>query len=112
MKLITAVIKPDVLDRVKDALKEAGVGGMTMSEVKGFGRQGGGKTMYRGSEAIIDTIPKVEVKMVVTEDAIDRVLTVLVNSARTGHIGDGKIWITDVHRVIRVSTGEEDLDAV
>jgi len=112
MKLITAVIKPFKLDDVKDALKEAGSSGITVSEVRGFGRQGGHTETYRGAEYKIDFVPKVEVKIVVDDAAVDAVVEAITKSAATGKIGDGKIWVTDVDRIIRIRTGEEGADAV
>lgn len=112
MKLVTAVIQPKKLDHVKEQLKLVGVTGMTVTEVRGFGAQGGTVEMYRGAEATIDMIPKVQLQMVVGDDDLDRVVNRLVNSARTGTIGDGKVWITEVQHVIRIRTGELDLEAV
>ena len=112
MKLVTAVIKPFKLDDVKDALKEAGSSGITVSEVRGFGRQGGHTETYRGAEYKIDFVPKVQVKIVVDDDAVDAVVEAITKSAATGKIGDGKIWVTDVDRIVRIRTGEEGADAV
>lgn len=112
MKLITAIIRPDRLDHVKDALKAAGVGGMTVIDTKGFGRQGGEAETYRGANYVMDTIPKTQIKVVVGDEDLGRVVGTLVGAARTGKIGDGKVWITDVHHVIRIRTGEEDIDAI
>ena len=112
MKLITAIVKPHKLDDVKDALKSTGVQGMTVSEVKGFGRQGGHSETYRGSEYSIDFIPKVRIDMVVEDLVVDNVVDALRSSATTGKIGDGKIWITEVARLVRIRTGEEGSDAV
>ena len=96
MKLITAVIKPFKLDDVKDALKAAGVTGMTVTEVRGFGRQGGHTETYRGTEYQIDFVPKVQIEVVVDDASVDAVVDAIVAAARTGKIGDGKIWVTDV----------------
>ncbi|RLE18235.1 MAG: P-II family nitrogen regulator [Actinobacteria bacterium] len=112
MKLITAVIKPFKLDDVKDALKTAGVAGITVSEVRGFGRQGGHTETYRGAEYKIDFVPKVSLSVVVADDVADSVVDTIVASAATGKIGDGKIWVTDVERLVRIRTGEEGADAV
>jgi nitrogen regulatory protein P-II 1 len=112
MKLVTAVIKPHKVDDVKEALKEAGVHGMTVDEVKGFGRQGGHTEVYRGAEYTIDLLPKVRIEIVVDDSAADRVTDVIVESARTDKIGDGKVWVTPVDRVVRIRTGERDVDAI
>ena len=112
MKLITAIIKPFKLDEVKDALKAANVTGITVTEVRGFGRQGGHVETYRGAEYQVDFIPKVRLEMVVEEAVVDRVVEVIVKSAGTGKIGDGKVWISDVSRVVRIRTGEEGRDAI
>ncbi len=112
MKLITAVIKPHKLDDVKEALKEAGVHGLTITEVKGFGRQGGHTEIYRGAEYKVDQIPKVKVELVVDVFDAERLAQVVVEAARTGKIGDGKVWITEVDLLIRIRTGEVDTDAV
>jgi nitrogen regulatory protein P-II 1 len=110
--LITAVIKPHRLDAVKDALRDAGISGITVSEVRGFGRQGGHTETYRGAEYQIDFVPKVRLEILVgTEDA-ERVAEVIAEAARTGKIGDGKIWLSPVDRAIRVRTGELGADAV
>ena len=112
MKLVTAVIKPFKLDDVKDALKAAGVAGITVTEVRGFGRQGGHTETYRGAEYKIDFVPKVSLSVVVGDDVVDSVVDAIVSSAATGKIGDGKIWVTDVERLVRIRTGEEGTDAV
>ena len=112
MKLITAVIKPFKLDDVKEALKASGVTGLTVSEVRGFGRQGGHTETYRGAEYTIDFVPKVSVEIVVDDAQVDQILDVITTSAATGKIGDGKIWVTGVDRLIRIRTGEEGPDAV
>ena len=111
MKLVTAIIKPFKLDDVKDALKTAGVTGITVEEVRGFGRQGGHTETYRGSEYKIDFVPKVSLSVVIDDDAVDGVVDTIVASAATGKIGDGKIWVTDVERLVRIRTGEEGADA-
>jgi nitrogen regulatory protein P-II 1 len=112
VKLITTIIKPFKLDDVKDALKSAGVQGMTVSEVRGFGRQGGHSETYRGSEYAIDFVPKVRIEIVVDDTAVDSVVDTIRTSANTGKIGDGKIWVTDVDRLIRIRTGEEGNNAI
>ena len=112
MKLVTAVIKPFKLDEVKAALKEAGIQGMTVSEVQGFGRQSGHTEVYRGAEYTVDFVPKVKIEMLVDEADAARVTGILTESARTGKIGDGKIWTTDVDDVVRIRTGERGGDAV
>lgn len=112
LSLITAVIKPFVVDTVKDALKNAGVAGMTITEVKGFGRQGGHTETYRGAEYAVDFVPKVKVEIVVPTDDAEAVAGVIAQAANTGKIGDGKIWITSVDRIIRIRTGEMGADAI
>ena len=112
MKLVTAVIKPFKLDDVKDALKGIGVAGITVEEVRGFGRQGGHTETYRGAEYKIDFVPKVSLSIVIDDDAVDSVVDTIVAAAATGKIGDGKIWVTDVDRLVRIRTGEEGSDAV
>ncbi|MCX7619540.1 MAG: P-II family nitrogen regulator [Acidimicrobiales bacterium] len=112
MKLVTAIIKPHKLEDVKDALKEAGVHGLTVTEVKGFGRQGGHTEIYRGAEYVVDLLPKVRIEMVVDDFDAEKVANTIVASARTGKIGDGKVWITPVDRIIRIRTGEIDADAL
>ncbi|MEI7547943.1 MAG: P-II family nitrogen regulator [Actinomycetota bacterium] len=112
MKLITAIIKPFKLDDVKNALRAAGVEGMTVSEVRGFGRQGGHTETYRGTEYQIDFVPKVRLEAVVNDDAVDGVLDLITESARSGKIGDGKIWVTNVETIVRIRTGESGHDAI
>ena len=112
MKLITAVVKPFKLDDVKDALKAAGVQGITVSEVRGFGRQGGHTETYRGAEYQIDFVPKVRIELVVDAEMVDRFIDVITTAASTGKIGDGKIWVTPVEHVLRIRTGEEGHDAI
>lgn len=106
MKLITAIVKPFKVDDVKDALKEAGISGITVSEVKGFGRQGGHTETYRGSEYKVDFVPKVKIEIVTSSDTVDRVIDVITKAAATGKIGDGKIWVTSVETLVRIRTGE------
>ncbi|MAT07147.1 MAG: transcriptional regulator [Acidimicrobiaceae bacterium] len=112
MKLITAVIKPFKLDDVKDALKAAGIAGMTVTEVRGFGRQGGHTETYRGAEYKIDFVPKMAVEVVVDDADADAAVDTIIQAAATGKIGDGKVWVTDVSRLVRIRTGEEGGDAV
>jgi nitrogen regulatory protein PII len=112
MKLITAIIKPFKLDDVKDALKAIGVAGITVEEVRGFGRQGGHTETYRGAEYKIDFVPKVSLSIVVDDDTVDSVIDTIVAAAATGKIGDGKIWVSPVDRLVRIRTGEEGSDAI
>lgn len=112
MKLVIAVVKPFKLDEVREALAEIGVNGLTVTEVKGFGRQKGHTELYRGAEYVVDFLPKVKIEAVVTDDILDRVLEVIQKSARTGKIGDGKIFVVDLEQVIRIRTGEEGEAAV
>jgi nitrogen regulatory protein PII len=112
VKLITTIIKPFKLDDVKDALKSIGIQGMTVSEVKGFGRQGGHTETYRGSEYAIDFVPKMKLELVIDDAQIDQVVEAISKAASTGKIVDGKIWITDVNTIIRIRTGEVGSDAI
>lgn len=112
MKLVTGVIRPFKLEDVKSALDRVGIKGLTVSEVSGFGRQGGHVEVYRGAEYVVNLVPKVKVEVVVDDEDADIVAAAIVEGARTGRIGDGKVWITPVDRVIRVRTGERDSDAV
>jgi nitrogen regulatory protein PII len=112
MKLITAVVKPFKLDDVKDALKAAGAQGITVSEVRGFGRQGGHTETYRGAEYNIEFVPKVRIELVVDDSVVDRAVEAISSAASTGKIGDGKIWVTNVERIIRIRTGETGPDAL
>ena len=112
MKKIEAIIKPFKLDDVKDALTEIGVTGMTVSEVKGYGRQKGHTEIYRGAEYVIDFIPKVKIEVVVAAELVDQIVEKIRDAANTGKIGDGKIFVLPVERVVRVRTGEEGRDAV
>src|SRR5690606_37212863 len=112
MKLITAIIKPFKLDDVKAALREAGVQGTTVTEVRGFGRQGGHTETYRGAEYVVDLVPKVKVEVVAEVFDAERIAEVIAGAAKTGKIGDGKVWISEVDRVLRIRTGELDADAV
>ncbi len=110
--LVTAVIKPFKLDDVKDALKPLGVTGMTVGEVRGFGRQGGHTETYRGAEYRVDFVPKVEIQLVIDDSLVDQVVDAIRSSAATGQIGDGKIWVTHVQRLVRIRTGEEGPEAI
>lgn len=112
MKKIEAVIKPFKLEDVKDALAEIGITGMTVSEVKGYGRQKGHSELYRGAEYVVDFLPKIKMEMVVDDEMVDKVVDTVVEAARTGKIGDGKIFVTDIEKIIRIRTGETDSDAV
>jgi nitrogen regulatory protein P-II 1 len=112
MKLVTAVIKPFKLDDVKAALEVLGVQGLTVSEVQGFGRQRGHVEVYRGAEYTVDLVPKVRVEVLVDVLDADKVVDAVIEAARTGKIGDGKVWVTDIDTVIRVRTGERDADAL
>ena len=112
MRLITAVIKPFKLDEVKDALKSNGITGMTATEVRGFGRQGGHTETYRGAEYQIDFVPKVRLELVVEESQVDLVVDTIANVAGTEKIGDGKIWVTAIERIVRIRTGEEGPSAI
>ena len=112
MQLVTAIIKPHMLDAVKDALKGAGVQGITVSEVKGFGRQGGHTETYRGTEYTIDFVPKVKLEVVADDGDVDGVVDAIAKSAQTGKIGDGKIWVAPLGRLVRIRTGEEGVDAI
>ena len=112
MKLITAVVKPFKLDEVREALAEVGVTGLTVTEVKGFGRQRGHTELYRGAEYVVDFLPKVKIEVVVPADRVDAAIEAIEGAARTGKIGDGKIFVTDVSQVIRIRTGERDNAAI
>ncbi len=112
MKQITAIIKPFKLEEVREALAEQGVTGLTVTEVKGFGRQKGHTELYRGAEYVVDFLPKVRVEVVVNSDDVERCLDAIIRAARTGKIGDGKIFVTPVERVVRIRTGEQDGAAI
>jgi len=112
MKLVTAIVKPFVLEDVKGALEQLGVLGMTVSEVQGYGRQKGHTEVYRGAEYSVDFVPKVRVEVVADDALADKVVDAVVEAARTGKIGDGKVWVTAVESVIRVRTGERGHDAI
>ncbi len=112
MKKIEAIIKPFKLDEVKEAILSAGVSGMTVTEVRGFGRQKGHKEVYRGAEYVVDFVPKIKIEVVVPEDIVTDIIDAIKKSAYTGSIGDGKIFILPMEKVIRIRTGEEDRDAI
>ena len=112
MRKIEAIIKPFKLDEVKEAILQLGVGGMTITEVKGFGRQKGHKEIYRGAEYVVDFLPKIKIEVVVPKDMVPRVLEAIKENAYTGQIGDGKIFVLPVERALRIRTGEEDKDAI
>lgn len=112
MKKIEAIIKPFKLDEVKEALSREGIHGMTVSEVKGFGRQKGHTELYRGAEYVVDFLPKIKVEVVVKSDDVERCVDAIIKAARTGKIGDGKIFVTTVERVVRIRTGEQDESAI
>jgi len=112
MKKVEAIIKPFKLEDVKDALAEIGITGMTVSEVKGYGRQKGHSELYRGAEYVVDFLPKVKMEMVVEESHVDQVVNTIVEAARTGKIGDGKIFVSDIDKIVRIRTGETGAEAV
>jgi nitrogen regulatory protein PII len=112
MKLITAVVKPFRLDDVRNALAEVGVQGMTVTEVKGFGRQRGHTELYRGAEYVVDFLPKVKVEVAVTDELVDRAIEAIIDAAKTGKVGDGKIFVTDLRQVYRIRTGETGDQAI
>ncbi len=112
MKKVTAIIKPFKLDDVKEALVAAEIEGMTVSEVKGYGRQQGHSELYRGAEYVVDFLPKIKIEVVVSEPFLDKAIEAIVSSAKTGKIGDGKIFVSPVEKTIRIRTGEEDEEAL
>ncbi len=112
MKLVTAVIKPFKMDDVRDALSEIGVSGIAVTEVKGFGRQKGHTELYRGAEYMVDFLPKVKLEIAIGDDLLDQVLEAIIGAARTGKIGDGKIFVADLEQVLRIRTGETGADAL
>ncbi|MBU2869160.1 nitrogen regulatory protein P-II [Colwellia sp. E2M01] len=112
MRKIEAIIKPFKMDDVREALGEIGVTGMTVSEVKGFGRQKGHTELYRGAEYMVDFLPKVKIEIIIAKENVERCINTIVATAQTGKIGDGKIFVTDVERVIRIRTGEENHEAI
>ncbi len=112
MKKVEAIIKPFKLDDVREALSDIGIAGMTVTEVKGFGRQKGHTELYRGAEYVVDFLPKIKVEVVVEDDQVDACMDAIIRVARTGNIGDGKIFVTDVLKVLRIRTGETGPDAI
>lgn len=112
MKLVTAIIKPHKVEEVKEALTEVGVQGITLSEVRGFGRQRGHTEVYRGAEYQVDFVPKAMLEVLVAESGVDGVVDAIVKTARSGEVGDGKVFVTSVDRVVRIRTGDEDVDAI
>ncbi|RXJ98589.1 transcriptional regulator [Arcobacter sp. CECT 8986] len=112
MKRVEAIIKPFKLEDVKDALSEAGITGMTVSDVKGYGRQQGHSELYRGAEYVVDFLPKIKIELVIADDEVDNIISIITDSAKTGKIGDGKIFVSSVEKVVRIRTGEEDEEAI
>ncbi|MDD2888999.1 MAG: P-II family nitrogen regulator [Aliarcobacter sp.] len=112
MKKIEAVIKPFKLEDVKDALAQAGVTGMTVSDVKGYGRQQGHSELYRGAEYVVDFLPKIKLELIVADEDVDSIISVIIESAKTGKIGDGKIFISPIEKIVRIRTGEQDEEAI
>lgn len=112
MKKIEAIIKPFKLEDVKDALSEAGVTGMTVSDVKGYGRQQGHSELYRGAEYVVDFLPKIKIELIVADEDVDVLIAVIVNAAKTGKIGDGKIFVSPIEKIVRIRTGEQDEEAI
>ncbi len=112
MKLVTAIVKPHKVEEVKDALTEAGVQGMTLSEVRGFGRQRGHTEVYRGAEYQVDFVPKARLEVLVGDALVETVVDAIIAAARTGQVGDGKVFVTEVSRVVRIRTGDEDGEAI
>ncbi len=112
MKMVTAIIKPFRLDEVRAALSETGITGMTLTEVKGFGRQKGHTELYRGAEYTVDFLPKVKIEVAVNSDKLDEVLEAIMQAAQTGKVGDGKMFVTEIEKTVRIRTGEVDSDAL
>jgi nitrogen regulatory protein P-II 1 len=112
LKKIEAVIKPFKLEDVKDALTEAGITGMTVSDVKGYGRQQGHSELYRGAEYVVDFLPKIKLELIVAEEDVDSIIKLITDSAKTGKIGDGKIFVSNIEKIVRIRTGEEDEEAI
>ena len=112
MKMISAIIKPFKLDDVREALSDIGVQGITVTEVRGFGRQKGHTELYRGAEYVVDFLPKVKIELAIADELEDQVIEAIVKAAKTGRIGDGKIFVTDLHQAVRIRTGDTDADAL
>lgn len=112
MKLITAIVKPFKLDEVRDAVKEAGIDGLTVTEVKGYGRQAGHTELYRGAEYVVDFLPKVKMELMVADDQVEAIVDTIREAANTDKIGDGKIWVTNIEHLVRIRTGETGEDAL
>lgn len=112
MKKIEAIIKPFKLEDVKDALTEAGITGMTVSDVKGYGRQQGHSELYRGAEYVVDFLPKIKLELIVAEEDVESTIEVITEAAKTGKIGDGKIFVSPIEKIVRIRTGEEDEEAI
>lgn len=112
MKKIEAIIKPFKLEDVKESLTEAGITGMTVSDVKGYGRQQGHSELYRGAEYVVDFLPKIKIELIVSEDDVDSTINLIIEAAKTGKIGDGKIFVSPVEKIVRIRTGEEDEEAI
>ena len=112
MKKIEAIIKPFKLEDVKDALAEAGVTGMTVSDVKGYGRQQGHSELYRGAEYVVDFLPKIKIELIVADENVDSLIAVIIDAAKTGKIGDGKIFVSSIEKIVRIRTGEQDEEAI
>lgn len=112
MKLVTAIVKPHRVEDIKNGLQEVGVGGMTYTEVRGYGRQKGHTEVYRGAEYEVEFVPKARLDVLCDEQHVDEVVDMIVKQARTGEVGDGKVWVTPVQRVVRIRTGEEDEEAI
>ena len=112
IKLVTAIVKPHMLDAVKDSLRSAGVQGLTVTEVRGFGRQGGHTETYRGAEYTVDLVPKLRLEVLCATEDADKILELIRSAAHTGKIGDGKVWVVDVDRLMRIRTGEFDTEAL
>ncbi len=112
MKLVTAIVKPHRVEEVKEALQEIGIAGLTLSEVRGYGRQRGHTEVYRGAEYQVEFVPKARLEILVAEDQLDEVVDTIVKHARSGQVGDGKVFVTSVDRIVRIRTGEQDGDAI
>lgn len=112
MKMVAAIIKPFKLDDVREALADVGVQGMTVTEIKGFGRQKGHTELYRGAEYVVDFLPKIKLELAIPDDLVDQVVEAIIHAAKTGKIGDGKIFVTELEQAIRIRTGETDADAL